>query len=186
MAKPAGTAVKSSANVARGAARQLSTKGEGVLTDDELIVYVDGMRKLRSKETALKDEISTYRSQWKGRGVELQLMDRRMKRSDWTPQEIQTDWETERRYAEVLGQPIGKQLEVYGSDATPDAIREQIRWRAHGRMHGLSGKGDAAEPPEGCPPECQGPYGEGWVEGQGEAQAVFLRSSGRKPSEKPN
>lgn len=172
MARQAGSSAKDGG----GPSHRLPGPGHNGPTDDELRIYVNGMVALALKRDALRAEVNAYRKTWKARGIELGAMDRRIRRLDWSNEEIKTDWSTERRYAEVLGQPIGTQLELYGAEGTPDALKEQIAWRARGRSHGLAGKGDPTKPPEGCPPECVQPYGEGWTDGQGETQQAFLRA----------
>lgn len=181
MARAAGTAAKEGRAPKTGGGGSHSLPGANGPSDDVCRAYVKQLNELDAKIEVLKKERSGIRKIAHGAGIELGLMDRRIKRQMWSPEEIQKDWSTERRYAELLGQPIGTQLELYGNEKTPEALKEIIRWKAIGRSHGLAGKGAPETPPDGCPPECRQPYGESWVEGQKETQDSYLRAA-EKPA----
>lgn len=182
MARAAGTAKKAAGSTPEKAPKApRATKGHnlpklGKITADDVRVYAQRLIELQAAKEAAQKAIKDHRAKWSMLGMPLQIVDKRLKRSNWKPQEITEDWDTERFVAESLGQPIGKQLELLGSDATPVAVKEGLRWRAEGRMHGLLGKGAPEKPPEGCPPEHDGQYAEGWLEGQAETQQAVLRN----------
>ena len=180
MADPAGTAARGRrASATRTPSATIHTLPNQP-SDDQLRTYAHGMVALNAEREQLRAKINAFRKQARGHGIELGAMDRRIKRLEWTTKEIKDDWQTELRYAELLGQPIGAQLEAFSKPDAADEEKERVQWYAAGRMHGLAGKGDAAEPPDGCPPECRRAYGDGWEKGQGETQEAFLRAAAAK------
>jgi len=80
-----------------------------------------------------------------------------------------------------MSQPIGSQLELYGTDATPDPVREQLKWRNIGFRDGLAGKGWANEAPKECPYDCIQSYGEGHEEGQATVRRAFAARLAQAP-----
>lgn len=156
------------------------------ITADDIRAYASALVVIQAEADIVKVKRKALRDQWSAKGMPLQIVDRRLKRSSWKPQEITEDWDTERFVAESLGQPIGKQLELLGDERTPDAVREGLRWRAEGKMHGLLGRHAPEQPPEGCPPEHDAMYAEGWEEGQAETQQAVLRNLEKNNAGRPN
>jgi hypothetical protein len=155
-------------------------------SDDEIRAYIKDLTTLTAELDVVKAKLMSRRKLAGGIGIELGLLDRRLKRQGWSTEEIKDDWQTELRYAELLGQPIGAQLDAFGDSRTPEAIREKVRWQQIGRMHGLAGRGAPESPPDECPPDARVEYGAGWMAGQEETQAAFLRAQKRPDDVKPS
>ncbi|MNR41594.1 hypothetical protein D3C85_1599970 [compost metagenome] len=82
-----------------------------------------------------------------------------------------------------MAQPVGTQLELYGTEATPDPVRIQLKWRQLGVKHGIAGIGWANEAPEDCPFDCAQSYGEGHEEGQATVRRSFELRLARNAAE---
>jgi hypothetical protein len=150
-------------------------------SDDQVRTYVNGMIELIVEREELNAKIGGFRKLAKLQGIELKRADNIIKMLDWEPDEIKAAFAADRRYAELMGLPVGTQLDLFdGSADTAADVKEKMKWRARGRMLGLAGKGDASEAPEGCPPECYQAFGEGLEDGQDETQQAFLRIQGEK------
>lgn len=145
----------------------------GFPSHDEIRMAANEQLKWNLEKKALSDKISTFRKGLKLKGFALKKLDEEVRKLEWTPDELKKDLAERDHYAEAMAQPIGTQLELYGTDATPDPVREQLKWRQIGVRHGYAGKGWANEPPENCPPDCAQSYGEGHEEGQAMVRRAF-------------
>lgn len=67
----------------------------------------------------------------------------------------------------------GFRKELYGTDATPDGVKEQLKWRNIGFKDGVAGRGWANEAPKECPATSVQSYGEGHEEGQATVRRAF-------------
>lgn len=129
--------------------------------------------KWNAEREALKAKIGSFRKGLKLKGFALKKLDDEVRKLEWSAEELKDDREERDWYAEAMAQPIGQQLELYGTDATPDGVREQLKWRQIGVRHGLAGFGWANEAPENCPHDCHQSYGEGHEEGQATVRRSF-------------
>jgi len=145
----------------------------GFPSHDEIRMAANEQLQWNLKKKALNDQIGTFRKGLKLKGFALKKLDEEVRKLEWTPDELKKYLAERDHYAEAMAQPIGTQLELYGTDATPDPVREQLKWRQIGVRHGYAGKGWANEPPENCPPDCIQSYGEGHEEGQGMVRRAF-------------
>ena len=143
---------------------------------DDIRMAAKRMVELQAEREAVTKKISTFRKGLKAEGFTLGVLDAVVKMLDWSPEEVKNHYAEREWYAEALRFPIGAQLEFFGTDATPDAVREQLKWKQIGVKDGIAGRGWANEPPKGCPPECHQVYGEGHEEGQ----AITLRAFAEK------
>lgn len=140
---------------------------------DEVRMAVNEMVQWNEKRKALNNQISSFRKGLKAKGITLGVLDEQVRMLEWTPEEVKNHYAERDWYAEAMRQPIGSQLELYGTDATPDPVREQLKWRNIGFKDGLAGRGWANEPPEECPHDCIQSYGEGHEEGQATVRRAF-------------
>lgn len=141
-------------------------QGHNGPSHDDIRIAAHEMVKLNQERTALNARIGGYRKQLKAKGITLGVLDAMVKMLEWSPEEIKAHFAERDWYAEALRYPIGSQLEFFGTDATPDAVKDQLKWKQIGVKDGIAGIGWANEPPQGCPPECHQVYGEGHEEGQ--------------------
>lgn len=125
------------------------------------------------KRQVLRDQISAFRKGLKAKGHTLEDLDNEVKKLNWTPEEYKEARARADHYAEAMAQPVGKQLELYGTEATPEPVRIQLKWRQLGVKHGVAGTGWANEPPKDCPFDCAQSYGEGHEEGQATVRRAF-------------
>jgi len=149
----------------RAASHGITPTGHNGPSHDDIRVAVNQQLEFNKQRKALNDEISTFRKGLKAKGITLGVLDEQIRMLEWTPEEVKAHFAERNWYAEAMRYPIGAQLELYGTDATPDTVKEQLRWKNIGYSHGVAGKGWPDEPPEGCPPECRPSYGEGHEEG---------------------
>jgi hypothetical protein len=145
----------------------------GMPSHDEIRMAVNEMLTLIEGRKAHNAKISTFRKGLKAKGFTLGVLDAHIKLLDWSPEDIKKNYAERDWYAEAMRFPIGSQLELYGTDATPDPVREQLRWRNIGFKDGLAGKGWPDQPPEGCGFDCTQSYGEGHEEGQATVRRAF-------------
>ncbi len=141
---------------------------------DDIRMAANQMVALRAEREAVNTKISKFRKGLKAQGFTLGVLDAVITMLEWSPEEIKAHFAERDWYAEALRYPVGTQLEFFGTDATPDLVREQLKWRNVGFKNGLVGKGWPDESPDGCPPECDQSYGEGWEEGAGTTRRAFL------------
>jgi hypothetical protein len=141
---------------------------------------------------ALNAKISSFRKGLKAQGITLGVLDAQIRLLDWTPEEVKHHYAERDWYAEAMRFPIGSQLELYGTDATPDPVREQLRWRNIGFKDGLAARGWPDQPPENCPHDCHQSYGEGHEEGQATVRRAFAArverqnaAAGDAPADEP-
>jgi hypothetical protein len=147
--------------------------GNGMPSHDDIRMAVNEMLALIESRKAINAKISTFRKGLKAKGFTLGVLDAQIKLLDWSPEDIKKNYAERDWYAEAMRFPIGSQLELYGTDATPDPVREQLRWRNIGFKDGLAGRGWADQPPEGCGFDCTQSYGEGHEEGQATVRRAF-------------
>ncbi|WP_156367768.1 hypothetical protein [Brevundimonas sp. Leaf363] len=147
--------------------------GNGMPSHDDIRMAAHEMVALLEKRKKIAAEISAYRKGAKAKGITLGVLDEQVRLLEWTPEEVKKFYAERDWYAEAMAHPIGSQLELYGTEATPDPVREQLKWRQIGVKHGLAGKGWASEAPKECPPDCVQSYGEGHEEGQGIVRRAF-------------
>lgn len=158
------------------------SKHNGFPTHAEIQMAVNEQLAWNLQRKALNDKISTFRKGLRAKGITLGTLDDKVRKLEWTPEEVKKDHDEQAWYAEAMRFPVGTQLELYGTDATPDPVREQLRWKNIGHKDGLAGRGWSNEPPDGCPPECAQSYGEGHEEGQELVRRAFLdRKKGLQP-----
>lgn len=140
---------------------------------DEVRMAVNEMVQWNEKRKALNNQIGAFRKGCKAKGITLGVLDEQVRLLEWTPEEVKDFYAERDWYAEAMRHPIGSQLELYGTDATPDPVREQLKWRNIGFKDGLAGRGWANEAPKECPHDCIQSYGEGHEEGQGTVRRAF-------------
>lgn len=145
----------------------------GMPSHDAIRMAVNEMLAFIEQRKALNAKISSFRKGLKAKGFTLGVLDAQIKLLDWSPEDIKKSYAERDWYAEAMRFPIGSQLELYGTDATPDPVREQLRWRNIGFKDGLAGRGWADQPPEGCAHDCHQSYGEGHEEGQATVRRAF-------------
>ncbi len=145
----------------------------GMPSHDDIRMAVNEMLTLIETRKAINAKIGTFRKGLKAKGFTLGVLDAHIKLLDWSPEDIKKNYAERDWYAEAMRFPIGSQLELYGTDATPDPVKEQLRWRNIGFKDGLAGRGWADQPPEGCAFDCVQSYGEGHEEGQATVRRAF-------------
>lgn len=145
----------------------------GLPSHDEIRMAANEQVQWNLKRKALNDQISAFRKGLKAKGHILGKLDDEVRKLEWSPEEYKADRVASDHYAEAMAQPVGTQLELYGTEATPDPVRTQLKWRQLGVKHGIAGIGWANEPPEDCPFDCAQSYGEGHEEGQGTVRRAF-------------
>jgi len=64
--------------------------------------------------------------------ITLGVLDAMVKMLEWSPEEIKAHFAERDWYAEALRYPIGSQLEFFGTDATPDLVKDQLKWKQIG------------------------------------------------------
>jgi len=145
----------------------------GMPSHDDIRMAANEMVAWNEKRAALNAQISAFRKGLKAKGITLGVLDEQVRMLDWTPEEIKKHYAERDWFAEAMRYPIGSQLELYGTDATPDPVKEQLRWRNIGFKDGLAGRGWANEAPKECPSDCVQSYGEGHEEGQATVRRAF-------------
>lgn len=141
-------------------------QGHNGPSHDDIRIAAHEMVKLNAERATLNAKVSQFRKGQKAKGITLGVLDAMVKMLEWSPEEIKAHFAERDWYAEALRYPIGAQMEFFGTDATPDAVKEQLKWKQIGVKDGIAGRGWANEPPQGCPPDCVQVYGEGHEEGQ--------------------
>lgn len=145
----------------------------GLPSHDDIRMAANEMLVFIEQRKALNAKIGTFRKGLKAKGITLGVLDEQVRLLEWTPEEVKQFYAERDWYAEAMRHPIGSQLELYGTDATPDPVREQLKWRNIGFKDGVAGRGWANEPPKECPvTSCQS-YGEGHEEGQATVRRAF-------------
>lgn len=145
----------------------------GLPSHDDIRMAANEMLAFIEQRKALNAKIGTFRKGLKAKGITLGVLDEQVRLLEWTPEEVKQFYAERDWYAEAMRHPIGSQLELYGTDATPDPVREQLKWRNIGFKDGVAGRGWANEPPKECPvTSCQS-YGEGHEEGQATVRRAF-------------
>ncbi len=137
----------------------------GFASQDDIRIAAHEQLQWNQKRQALNDQIKTFRKGLKVRGITLGKLDEKVRQLEWTPEEQKRDHEESAWYAEALRFPVGTQLEFFGTEATPEPVREQLKWKNIGVKDGIPGRGWANEAPDGCPPNCIQSYGQGHEEG---------------------
>lgn len=145
---------------------------------DDIRMAANQMVRLNEERSQLNARISSFRKGLKAQGITLGVLDAVITMLEWSPEEVKAHYAERDWYAEAMRYPVGAQLELYGTEATPDPVKEQLRWRNIGFKDGLAGRGWANEAPDGCPPECLPSYGEGHEEGQGTVRRAFMAKQG--------
>ena len=158
----------------------------GLPSHDEIRMAANEQVQWNLKRKALNDQISAFRKGLKASGHILGKLDDEVRKLEWTPEEYKADRAASDHYAEAMAQPVGTQLELYGTEATPDPVRIQLKWRQLGVKHGIAGIGWANEAPEDCPFDCAQSYGEGHEEGQATVRRSFELRLARNAAEAAN
>lgn len=148
-------------------------KGHNGPSHDDIRMAVHEQLEFNRQRKALNDKISVFRKGLKAKGITLGVLDEQIRMLDWSPEEVKAHFAERNWYAEAMRFPVGSQLEFFGTEATPEPVREQLKWKNIGVKDGLAGKGWANEPPDGCPPDCIQSYGEGWEEGAATTRRAF-------------
>ncbi len=149
-------------------------KGHNGPSHDDIRMAANKMVALHEEREQVSLKISKYRKTLKAEGFTLGVLDAMMKMLEWSPEEVKAHFAEREWYAEALRYPVGSQLEFFGTEATPDLVREQLKWRNVGLKNGIAGIGWPDQAPDGCPPECSQPYGEGHEEGAAMTRRAFL------------
>lgn len=145
----------------------------GMPSHDDIRMAANEAVQWNEKRKKLNAEISAFRKGLKAKGIKLGVLDEQVRLLEWTPEEVKQFYAERDWFAEAMRQPVGSQLELYGTDATPDPVREQLKWRNIGFRDGLAGKGWANEAPKEAPFDCVQSYGEGHEEGQATVRRAF-------------
>lgn len=154
--------------------RPPAPKGHNGPSHDDIRMAANKMVALQEEREQVNLKISKYRKTLKAEGFTLGVLDAVVKMLEWTPEEVKAHYAEREWYAEALRYPVGSQLEFFGTEATPDLVREQLKWRNIGLKNGLAGIGWPDQAPDGCPPECVQSYGEGHEEGAGMVRRAFI------------
>jgi hypothetical protein len=162
------------------------TQGPAGPSHDDIRMAARKMVELQVERENVSRKISAYRKSLKAEGFTLGVLDAVVKMLDWTPEEIKNHYAERNWYAEAMRFPVGSQLEFFGTDATPDAVKEQLKWKQIGFKDGVAGKGWANEPPKGCPPEAVQSYGAGHEEGQETVRRAYLEKQKTLQAVKPD
>lgn len=147
--------------------------GNGMPSHDDIRMAANEMLAFIEQRKALTAKIGTFRKGLKAKGITLGVLDEQVRLLEWTPEEVKQFYAERDWYAEAMRHPIGSQLELYGTDATPDGVREQLKWRNIGFKDGVAGRGWANEAPKECPATSVQSYGEGHEEGQATVRRAF-------------
>lgn len=145
----------------------------GLPSHDDIRMAANEMLGFIEQRKALTAKIGTFRKGLKAKGITLGVLDEQVRLLEWTPEEVKQFYAERDWYAEAMRHPIGSQLELYGTDATPDGVKEQLRWRNIGFKDGVAGRGWANEAPKECPSTSVQSYGEGHEEGQATVRRAF-------------
>lgn len=166
----------------RAAEHGITPTGHNGPSHDDIRIAANELVALNEERAQLNAKISSKRKSWKAQGITLGVLDAMVRMLEWSPEEVKAHFAERQWYAEALRYPIGTQLEFFGTEATPDAVKEQLKWKNIGVRDGIAGKGWANQAPDGCPPDCVKSYGEGWEEGQGMTRRAFSeRQKGLQP-----
>lgn len=160
----------------------------GMPSHDDIRMAANEMLGFIEQRKALNAKIGTFRKGLKAKGITLGVLDEQVRLLEWTPEEVKQFYAERDWYAEAMRHPIGSQLELYGTDATPDGVKEQLRWRNIGFKDGVAGRGWANEAPKECPSTAIQSYGEGHEEGQATVRRAFelrLNAANASPSAEP-
>lgn len=152
--------------------------GHNVSEEAIVRTYVADMVALKAEQTAVADKIKARRKLVKAQHPDILLteLDRVIKMSTWSHDEIRDSFDRSSRYARFLGMPVGAQAELFEELPDHEATRE--KWGQRGYTDGLAGRGVPEVPPKECPPDAHQRYGARWLEGQKETQAAFLEANG--------
>lgn len=145
----------------------------GLPSHDEIRMAANEMLAFIERRKKLNAEIGSFRKGVKAKGITLGVLDEQVRLLDWTPEEVKQFYAERDWYAEAMRHPIGSQLELYGTEATPDGVKEQLKWRNIGFKDGVAGRGWANEAPKECPITAIQSYGEGHEEGQATVRRAF-------------
>lgn len=146
----------------------------GMPSHDMIRMAVNEQLAFNERSKKLNAERSSFRKGLKAKGINLGVLDAKVRMLEWTPEEVKAHHAEQDWYAEALRFPIGAQLELYGADNTPDPVREQLRWRNIGFKDGVAARGWPDQPPEHCHYDCHQSYAEGHEEGQGTVRRAFV------------
>lgn len=178
-------ALKEKRAASHGIMPDTPTQGPAGPSHDDIRMAARKMVELQTERENVGRKISAFRKTLKAEGFTLGVLDAIVKMLDRTPEEIKNHFAERDRYAEAMRFPVGSQLEFFGSDATSDAVKEQLKWKQIGFKDGVAGKGWANEPPKGCPPEAVQSYGAGHEEGQETVRRAFLEKQKACQAVKP-
>jgi len=155
--------------------------GHNVSEEAVVRTYVADMVKLQAEKQAITDKIKTRRKLAKAQGVDaLQELDRVIKMSTWSPDEVRDSFQRTERYARFLGLPIGSQASLFDDERVPELERTREKWGDRGFTDGVMGRGKPEEPPKECPPDARQRYGERWEEGQKKSVEDYAQANGLK------
>ncbi len=149
---------------------------------DDIRMAAHEVVKLNAERKALGARISAYRKQLKAQGFTLGVLDAVITMLEWEPSEVKAHYAERDWYAEAMRLPVGSQLELYGDAATPDAVKDQLKWRNVGFKDGLAGRGWPDQAPDGCGPDMLQSYGQGHEEGQQTVLTAFAARNERRTS----
>lgn len=147
----------------------------------EIQMAVHAQLEWEQKRKELNGAISKFRKGLKAQGINLGNLDSLVRMLEWTPEEVKSDFAERQWYAEAMRLPVGSQLEMWGTEATPEPVKDQLKWFNVGYKSGLAGIGWPDEAPDGCPPECVQEYAKGHEQGSEIVRAAFLKRQSEMP-----
>lgn len=142
---------------------------------EQIQMAVHSMLEWLEKRNQINAAITKFRKGLKADGFTLSILDDKIKKLEWSPEEFLRHKAEDDHYSEALRFPVGTQLEMFGGINTPEPVKEQLKWRNVGYKRGLAGIGWPDDTPAGCPPECVGEYAKGHEEGSEIVRAAFLK-----------
>lgn len=123
--------------------------------------------KVKEENGKLKD----LRQLAKADGLVLKELDEAVEDARTERVDLVAKEQRRRLYRQWLGLPMEQADLFEENEKTPSLAREQLRWKAQGNTDGRLGRNRVS--PEGCPPNMDSHYLEGWDEGQ----AALMRAS---------
>ena len=144
----------------------------GNVTRETFLEAMNDINEAKQKLDAAREEWKRRRKRWKAEGVVLGKLDMVVKMTEWGREEVRSDFETGKRYAEWMGLPTGYQASLF-EDMTDEEI-SVYEWEKRGYTAGL--KGADPIPPEECPVE----HHTHWLKGRMDGQITLAKAQGDK------
>lgn len=134
------------------------------LTDDAFYEHTQAIVKANAALEVARANRQAVRKLAKAAGVELGILDAKLKMAEWEPSEIRSHYATDARYAELLRLPVGTQLDLL--EGVPEAARPDIDWQSRGFLAATTKLGVPGQPPADVPADQVQNWMQGWQEGQ--------------------